>query len=221
MNKCLSAKRGLTHIDIKLTTGYDLRGFQIADYLGIVSGEYVIGTDFLYNNFAQVTDSLDVVTNSFSMYMNQAREYVLGVVRAQAEEKMADAVIGIRFDYFSVGRDMICISCSGTAVELIAEDPSMQESMPSVIRKKEEEALHLMREGNEAALQTSLISLKRMASQCDSIEEIQNLFNSFDFPETPEIKSLLINLNGMAEVERHVGVNPKAVQSIIDQINKL
>ena len=32
----------------KLTTGYNFEGYQIMNYIGLVSGEIVIGTGFLY-----------------------------------------------------------------------------------------------------------------------------------------------------------------------------
>ena len=208
-------------MDIKLTTGFDFQGYQIVDYLGIVSGECVISTGILNESFGALSDILGTTSDSFSAKLNQAREYALDVIGKRAEEKTADAVIGIHFEYITLGRNMICVCCSGTAVRLEV-DRITRRQLEAIAMRDQEEALRIQQEIEEEAKQTDPIGfLKTKAAQCDSVQAIKELIDSVNLPLTPEAHSLFISISGMADVERHFGVKPKAVQSALEQINRL
>ena len=104
---------------IKITSGSNFEGYVIKDYLGIVSGEVVVGTGFLSEFGANVGDFLGSNISSFSNKMKDAKNKAIEILKRDAISEKANAVIGISFDYitFSV-KNLIGVSVSGTAVRI-------------------------------------------------------------------------------------------------------
>ena len=104
-----------------LTTGPSIDGHTIESYLGLVSGEVVIGTGLLSTFTSGVADFFGVETKAYSGKMKAAKNGALAQMLEEAFEKDATAIIGISFEYMPLSRDLIGVSVNGTAVKIKKE----------------------------------------------------------------------------------------------------
>lgn len=58
----------------KLTTGYNFEGYKITDYIGLVSGEIVVGTGILSDIRAGVSDIFGSESKVYSDKINKAKK---------------------------------------------------------------------------------------------------------------------------------------------------
>lgn len=104
-----------------LTTTSDVQGHTITAYLGIVSGDAVLGSNLFRDLFASVRDIVGGRTASYEKLFQEAKQLALDDVAAKARDLGADAVVGIDLDYEVIGGDnktMLMVSANGTAVKL-------------------------------------------------------------------------------------------------------
>ncbi len=103
-----------------VTTTTAVEGRPVRDYVGIVTGEAVIGANIFRDLFAGVRDVIGGRSGSYEKVFKEAREAALNEMIAEARSKGADAIIGVDIDYeagVSQGT-MMMVACSGTAVKL-------------------------------------------------------------------------------------------------------
>jgi uncharacterized protein YbjQ (UPF0145 family) len=105
---------------ILLTTTDTLQGREVMQYMGIVSGEAIVGTHIFKDLFASIRDIVGGRSGSYEKTLSSAREIALKDLMEEARALRADAVIGIDFDYETVGKggSMLMVAASGTAVKL-------------------------------------------------------------------------------------------------------
>jgi uncharacterized protein YbjQ (UPF0145 family) len=103
-----------------LTTTPIIEGRKITQYLGIVSGEAVIGANIFRDLFARVRDVVGGRSGAYENVLADARQYALEEMSASAAKLGANAVIGIDLDYAVVGEtgSMLMVTAAGTAVVL-------------------------------------------------------------------------------------------------------
>lgn len=105
-----------------LTTTSHLPGREIEDYLGIVSGEAILGANVFRDFFAGLRDIVGGRSAAYEASLREAKEIALREMTASARELGANAVIGIDLDYENIttgnGGGMLMVSASGTAVRL-------------------------------------------------------------------------------------------------------
>lgn len=103
-----------------LTTTNAVEGMRITTYYGIVSGETIIGVNFVRDLFASVRDFIGGRSGSYEEVLREAKNTALAGMEAQAAQLGANAVIGIDLDYETVGANgsMLMVTCSGTAVNI-------------------------------------------------------------------------------------------------------
>lgn len=101
-----------------VTTTSTLQGKQITRYLGIVSGETIIGTNVFRDFFAGIRDIVGGRSGSYEEVLRQAKDTALKEMQQQAMAMGANAVIGVDLDYETVGSNgsMLMVTASGTAV---------------------------------------------------------------------------------------------------------
>lgn len=101
-----------------VTTTSTLQGKQITRYLGIVSGETIIGANVFRDFFAGIRDIVGGRSGSYEEVLRQAKETALKEMQQQAMAMGANAVIGVDLDYETVGSNgsMLMVTASGTAV---------------------------------------------------------------------------------------------------------
>ena len=101
-----------------ITTTSHIEGMHIAKYYGIVSGETIIGANFVRDLFASVRDFVGGRSGSYEEVLRQAKSTALREMEDEARRLGANAVIGVDLDYETVGGDgsMLMVTASGTAV---------------------------------------------------------------------------------------------------------
>ncbi len=101
-----------------LSTTHTIENKNITEYLGVVTGETIIGANIFKDIFAGIRDIVGGRAGSYERVLSEARENALDEMAAKARERGADAVIGIDLDYETLGSNggMIMVTASGTAV---------------------------------------------------------------------------------------------------------
>lgn len=89
-------------------------------YYGIVTGETIIGANFVRDFFAGIRDIIGGRSGSYEKVLREAKDTAIDEMAREAERLGANAVIGVSIDYETVGNNssMLMVTCSGTAVEI-------------------------------------------------------------------------------------------------------
>jgi uncharacterized protein YbjQ (UPF0145 family) len=105
-------------MDILLSTTSVIEGRPVSRYLGIVTGEAIIGANVFRDMFATVRDIVGGRSATYEKGLAEAREIALSEMRQQAVALGANAVIAVDLDYEVLGSNngMLMVSASGTAV---------------------------------------------------------------------------------------------------------
>jgi uncharacterized protein YbjQ (UPF0145 family) len=101
-----------------LTTTTVVEGKPVTQYLGVVTGEAIIGANIFRDMFATVRDIVGGRSATYERGLAQARQTALAEMEQRAKELGANAVVGIDIDYEVLGQNngMLMVSVSGTAV---------------------------------------------------------------------------------------------------------
>lgn len=101
-----------------LTTTNTLEGHKITRYIGLVTGESIIGANIVKDIFASITDIVGGRSGSYERVLREAKDNALAEIRENASRMGANAVVGIDLDYETLGNtgSMLMVSASGTAV---------------------------------------------------------------------------------------------------------
>lgn len=91
---------------------------NILEYKGIVFGEVVAGVNMFKDIAAGFRNVFGGRSQSYEGELMQAREEALKEMQERAQAMGANAVIGVKMDYETLGTDggMLMVTCSGTAV---------------------------------------------------------------------------------------------------------
>lgn len=102
------------------TTTNTLDGRTVSEYLGVVTGEAILGANIVRDLFAGVRDIVGGRSGAYETELRNAREIALQEMEAEAAARGADAILGIDLDYETVGGQgsMLMVSASGTAVRV-------------------------------------------------------------------------------------------------------
>lgn len=93
---------------------------KIDQYLGIVSGEAVIGANIFRDMFASVRDVVGGRAGGYERALAGARQAALDEAVEAAKQLGANGIIGVDFDYEVLGETngMMMVAVSGTAVKI-------------------------------------------------------------------------------------------------------
>lgn len=103
-----------------MTTTPSVEGKRIVRYLGVVTGETIIGANVFRDFLVGVRDFFGGRSGSYEAVLREAKDTALEEMVRQAEALGANAVVGIDLDYETVGGSgsMLMVTCSGTAVRV-------------------------------------------------------------------------------------------------------
>ena len=103
-----------------LTTTPNIESYKILEYKGLVTGETIIGANFIKDFFAGIRDIVGGRSKSYEKVLQEGKETSVREMMQRAEELGANAIVGIDIDYETVGQDgsMLMVACSGTAVRI-------------------------------------------------------------------------------------------------------
>jgi uncharacterized protein YbjQ (UPF0145 family) len=101
-----------------VTTTPSLEGHRITRYLGVVTGEAIIGANVFSDFFARVRDIVGDRAGAYESKLSDARALAMQDMQDAAARLGADAIVGVDLDYEVLGESngMLMVSVSGTAV---------------------------------------------------------------------------------------------------------
>jgi len=104
------------------TTTPSIEGYEIVEYLGLVTGEAILGANIFKDFFAGIRDIVGGRSAAYEQELRKARDIALQEMTEEAERLGANAVLGVDLDYetLQVGQTggMLMVSVSGTAVRV-------------------------------------------------------------------------------------------------------
>ena len=103
-----------------VSTTTAIEGRPVRDYLGVVTGEVIVGANLFRDIFASITDLVGGRSGKYEEVLARARRDALGEMQEQARQLGGNAVIGVDIDYEVLGQNgsMLMVSVSGTAVKI-------------------------------------------------------------------------------------------------------
>ena len=101
-----------------LTTTPQIEGHTIREYKGIVTGETIIGANFVKDFFAGIRDVIGGRSGSYEKVLIEAKETSMKEMTERAQSLGANAIVGMDTDYETIGQNdsMLMVATSGTAV---------------------------------------------------------------------------------------------------------
>jgi uncharacterized protein YbjQ (UPF0145 family) len=103
-----------------ITTTPTVEGKSVTEYLGIVTGEAIMGANLFKDLFASIRDIVGGRAAAYEKELIRAKEIALTEMQDRAAALGANAVIGVDLDYEVLGQNssMLMVSASGTAVKI-------------------------------------------------------------------------------------------------------
>ena len=101
-----------------IVTSDQIEGRRIVEYLGIVSGDAIVGANMFRDLFARVRDVVGGRAGGYEKALRGAKEAALEDIAEEAAERGANAIVAVDLDYESIGDSMLMVSVNGTAVRL-------------------------------------------------------------------------------------------------------
>ncbi|MGH7631303.1 MAG: heavy metal-binding domain-containing protein [Gemmatimonadales bacterium] len=97
-----------------------IEGRRVTNYLGLVSGEAILGANIFRDLFAGIRDIVGGRSAAYEQELRKAKSIAIQEMEEQAVELGANAVLAVDLDYetIQVGSSggMLMVSASGTAV---------------------------------------------------------------------------------------------------------
>jgi uncharacterized protein YbjQ (UPF0145 family) len=91
----------------------------ITTYLGLVSGEAIMGANIFKDLFASVRDIVGGRAQAYEQELQKAKRVALDEMVREAQTLGANAIVGVDLDYETIGMggsNMLMVSASGTAI---------------------------------------------------------------------------------------------------------
>jgi uncharacterized protein YbjQ (UPF0145 family) len=105
-----------------IVTTPQVEGHPVRQYLGIVSGEAILGANIFRDLFAGIRDIVGGRSAAYEEELRKAKQIALDEMAQQARDLGADAVLAVDLDYETIqvgsGGGMLMVSASGTAVRI-------------------------------------------------------------------------------------------------------
>ncbi len=106
-----------------ITSTSTIDGKPIQEYLGVISGEAILGANIFKDFFASIRDIAGGRSAAYEESLREARDMAVQELQAKAAELGANAIVGVDIDYETITRgegtgSMLMVSVSGTAVRI-------------------------------------------------------------------------------------------------------
>jgi uncharacterized protein YbjQ (UPF0145 family) len=99
-----------------------MEGRRVKQYLGLVSGDAILGANIFRDLFAGIRDIVGGRSAAYEKELRNAKRLALVEMMDEAAELGANAVVGVDLDYETItsgsGGSMLMVSANGTAVLL-------------------------------------------------------------------------------------------------------
>ncbi len=103
-----------------ITTTPTIEGRRVTQYLGLVSGEAIMGANIFKDLFAGIRDIVGGRSGTYEKELRRAKDIALSEMQTQAEGLGANAILSVDLDYETLGDggSMLMVTACGTAVVL-------------------------------------------------------------------------------------------------------
>lgn len=103
-----------------VTTTPSVEGQPVTEYLGIVSGEAIMGANMFKDMFAGIRDIVGGRSGAYEEELRRAKDIAMSEMEDNARRLGANAILSVDLDYETVGANgsMLMVTASGTAVRL-------------------------------------------------------------------------------------------------------
>lgn len=103
-----------------ITTTNTVEGKRIVKYIGLVTGETIIGANIFKDLFAGIRDIVGGRSSSYEQVLREGKNTAVNEMQQYASSLGANAIIGVDLDYETVGNggSMLMVTASGTAIVL-------------------------------------------------------------------------------------------------------
>lgn len=101
-----------------ISTTNVLEGKPVREYLGVVTGETILGANVFRDIGATIRDVVGGRSTGYERELRKARESALKEMAEEAQKLGANAVIGVDIDYETLRGSMLMVTASGTAVRV-------------------------------------------------------------------------------------------------------
>jgi len=101
-----------------VTTTNAVEGRPVAQYLGVVCSQSVLGVNAFKDVAAGMRNVFGGRSKAYENELGSGVAAVLEELERQAAALGSDAVLSVDIDYETVGQNMLMVSASGTAVRL-------------------------------------------------------------------------------------------------------
>ncbi len=101
-----------------VTTTNSIEGKQIEQYLGLVSGEVILGTNVVRDFLASITDIIGGRSGTYESKLAEGRDMAVEEMVKKARNMGANAVIGVDLDFETLRDGMMMCIATGTAVKV-------------------------------------------------------------------------------------------------------
>lgn len=105
-----------------VVTTPNVPGREVAETLGMVSGEAILGANIFKDLFAGIRDIVGGRSAAYEKELRRAKEIAVQEMENECAALGGDAILSVDLDYESLqigqGGNMLMVSASGTAVKL-------------------------------------------------------------------------------------------------------
>lgn len=101
-----------------VVTTDSIEGRRVGDYLGVVSGDAIVGANMFRDFFARVRDVVGGRAGGYEKALQGAKDAAMADMVEAAEALGANAILAVDLDYETIGDSMLMVSANGTAVRL-------------------------------------------------------------------------------------------------------
>ncbi len=103
-----------------VTTTPTVEGKKVIKYLGLVTGEAILGANIFKDLFAGIRDIVGGRSAAYERELKKAKDIAVQEMMEQCRALGGNAVIAVDLDYETIGQtsSMLMVSASGTAVVL-------------------------------------------------------------------------------------------------------
>jgi uncharacterized protein YbjQ (UPF0145 family) len=99
-------------------TSFDMRGYEVTAYLGVVRGITVRSRSVVGNFFAGLQTIIGGNITVYTELCEQARQEAFDLMRLHALQLGANAIIGVRYDANEIMNGVTEVLAYGTAVQI-------------------------------------------------------------------------------------------------------
>lgn len=98
----------------------NIEGKRIKEYLGLVTGEAILGANIFRDLFAGIRDIVGGRSGAYEEELRKAKQIAIREMAEEASARGANAILAVDLDYETItgsgGGGMLMVSASGTAV---------------------------------------------------------------------------------------------------------